>query len=67
MRLSDILLTSHKISEYCDDEINSCYCKYSNNIIVNYKRMKFCESSAPLWYVISSISLFDWTELEKED
>lgn len=67
MRLSDILLTSHKVSEYCDDEVDGCYCKYSNNIIVDYKRMVFCKSSAPLWYVISNTTMFDWTKLNKED
>ncbi len=67
MRLSNILLTSHKVSEYCDDELNECYCKYNSGIIVDYKRMEFCKSSAPLWYVISNITMYEWNKLNKED
>lgn len=67
MRLSNILLTSHKVSEYCDDELNGCYCKYSNGIIVDYKRMKFCKSSAPLWYVISNTTMYKWDKLNEEE
>lgn len=67
MRLSNILLTSHKVSEYCDDELNGWYCKYSNNIIVDYKRMEFCKSSAPLLYVISNTTMYKWDKLNVEE
>lgn len=66
MRLSNILLTSHKVSEYCDDELNKCYCKYSNNIIVDYKTFQYCESCATLWYVISNSSMYKWTKFEMD-
>ncbi len=67
MRLSDVLLQSYKISEYCDDELNKCYCKYSNNIIVDYKTFQYCKSCAPLWYVISNSPMYKWTKFEMEE
>ena len=67
MKLSDVLLKNYKISEYYDDVLKQCYCKYNNNIIVDYQNLKYCKSSAPLFYVISNKEFYLWKSLEMED